>query len=1174
MIPSVSLSTGAHAAPPNGTIDYDLTVKNNDTLACASSRTFTLTSPQPLGWGSVVPSTVTLAPQQSTTVTLTKSVPAEAPTGVQTVTAVAADANNSGSATATVIVAGPNNPQPVSVTPSGGSGNPVVFTFVFSDPDGYGQILSASVLFNTSVSFVNACHVLIEPGNNRFFVADDGETQYLGPVVFGSFQTVENSQCRISGAGSSLVGSGAQLTINLAIAFKTTYLGTTNIFMKAQNYFTDTGWQQMGSWTATTPQVPDIPSSPSPNPGDAGVPTNATLSWTPAVGATWYDVYFGTSPSPSFAASTTAFTFSPGPLSPGTTYYWRVVANNAAGAASSATWSFSTITQPDFSLAVTPPSQSVQPGNPAAYTATLAALGGFAGNVTLSVSGLPGSAAGSFSPSSLPGAGTASLAVTTSSGTPPGHYSITVSATSGALQHSASAMLLVGAPATLAVSSSVASPVYGQPLSLLATVSPAAASGTVAFSDGAAPLGTATISGGTASITVSSLTAGVHQINAAYAGDAAYLPTTSTLSITVAKAASNVALSSTSNPSLPGQSVTFTATLPATATGTVQFLDGATALGTVTVAAGSASLAVSALSTGDHAISAAYSGDANYTAATSATLTQTVFSGIRVTATPNPATDAQTVTFTAVVSPASATGLVQFFEGTGILGTVSLIGGSATLSLSPDIYAFSPGAHFIHAVYSGDANNPVAISPDLTLTVVSRAATSVALTSSSNPSKFGRPVTFTARVAPSAASGTVTFVDGSSQIGTAAVSGGTASITVSTLSLDTHSIFAAYNGDAYYAPSVSAPLSQTVSKGAVSETLTSSLNPSATGQLVTFTATLSSATATGTVSFLDSARVLATVPVTGGSAVFSTSVLAAGSHLISAIYSGDSDFNPSAATLTQFVKLATTTSLTVSRISITYGQPVAFTASVSGPATGSVQFMDGPASLGFGVLNKGTATLNVTALSAGAHSIIALYGGDSSNAPSTSNPATVTVNQAVPVVTISSSPNPSLVGAVVKFTAVAPAAATGAVTFKAGNSVLGTALLSGGTASLTTSSLAAGSYSVTAAYGGDANYVSATSAALSQKVNKASSAVVLASSANPSVLGQDVTFTASVSPASATGAVEFFDGAQLLGTVSLSSGTAVWTMKPSRGDHYIKAVYGGDSAFLTSTSATIRQHVN
>ena len=94
-------------------------------------------------------------------------------------------------------------------------------------------------------------------------------------------------------------------------------------------------------------------------------------------------------------------------------------------------------------------------------------------------------------------------------------------------------------------------------------------------------------------------------------------------------------------------------------------------------------------------------------------------------------------------------------------------------------------------------------------------------------------------------------------------------------------------------------------------------------------------------------------------------------------------------------------------------------------------------------------------------------------------------------------------------------------------------------------------------------------------MNKANTSTTLTSSQNPSLSGQSVTFTATVSSAGATGTVQFFDGNRSLGTVALSGGTATFaTATLSGGNHSIKAVYSGAGGFNGSTSATLGQTVN
>ncbi len=196
---------------------------------------------------------------------------------------------------------------------------------------------------------------------------------------------------------------------------------------------------------------------------------------------------------------------------------------------------------------------------------------------------------------------------------------------------------------------------------------------------------------------------------------------------------------------------------------------------------------------------------------------------------------------------------------------------------------------------------------------------------------------------------------------------------------------------------------------------------------VTFTATVTGPSGnttvpTGTVSFLDGTTILGSGTLNGtGVATFSTAALSAGSHSITAVYRGDSNFNGSTSTvLTQVVnavaKLSSTTTVSSSANPSGQGQTVTLTATVTGPAgnatvpTGTVTFMDGSTTLGTGSLNgNAQATYTTSSLSNGTHSITAVYGGDANfdgsasavltqtvNTPNFTmgvNPATVTVKQ-------------------------------------------------------------------------------------------------------------------------------------------------------------------------------------
>jgi hypothetical protein len=93
----------------------------------------------------------------------------------------------------------------------------------------------------------------------------------------------------------------------------------------------------------TAGTAPSSPTNPFPANGASGVSKTILLSWSAVANATSYDVYFGSNTTPALAGTTTSPSYSPGTITGGTTYYWKVVAKNAAGAASSPMWSFTTM---------------------------------------------------------------------------------------------------------------------------------------------------------------------------------------------------------------------------------------------------------------------------------------------------------------------------------------------------------------------------------------------------------------------------------------------------------------------------------------------------------------------------------------------------------------------------------------------------------------------------------------------------------------------------------------------------------------------------------------------------------------------------------------------------------------------------------------------------------------
>ncbi|MBK9519957.1 MAG: Ig-like domain repeat protein [Anaeromyxobacter sp.] len=776
------------------------------------------------------------------------------------------------------------------------------------------------------------------------------------------------------------------------------------------------------------------------------------------------------------------------------------------------------------------------------------------------------------------------------------------------------------AAAATAVTSNQNPSVFGQPVTFTVTATATAPgagtpSGTVTFLDGATTLGTCTLAAGTCTLATSGLSVATHAITISLPASASFAASTSpALSQVVNRAAVGAAVTSSQNPSVFGQPVTFTATATATApgagtpTGTVTFLDGATTLGTCTLAAGTCTLATSALSVATHAITISLPASASFAASTSPTLSQVVnraASAAAVAVNPSPALVGEAVTLTATlaaVAPGAGTptGTVTFLDGATVLGTCTLVAGTCTL----DLATLGVGAHAITASYAGDPGFLGATSAPGLLDV-SPASTSTALASSLATTTFGDPLTLTATVAVAAPgagtpSGTVRFFSDGVPLGDAVLGPtGQAALPVAgtTLAAGVHELTASYLGDPSFLGSGSGPLSHLVVRAAATVAVVSSANPAVTGQPVTFTVSVAvppgNPAATGTVTFTDGATVLGTCTLAAGTCTFTLATLPVGGHGVVATFGGDAGNEPASSTsLPQQVDRAATSTVVASgQNPSVFGQPVTFTATASavapgaGTPTGTVTFLDGAAVLGTCTLSGGTCTLATSALAVATHAITASLPASPSFAASTSASLSQVVDRAATGTVVAASPNPSVFGQSVTFTAtvsaVAPGAGTptGTVTFLDGASVLGTCALSAGTCTFATSALAVATHAVTASLPASASFAASTSPALSQVVNRAATATVVASSASPSVLGQPVTFTATVSAVAPgagtpTGTVTLLDGATTLGTCTLSAGTcSLSTAALAVATHAITASVPASASFAASTSPALSQVV-
>ena len=368
---------------------------------------------------------------------------------------------------------------------------------------------------------------------------------------------------------------------------------------------------------------------------------------------------------------------------------------------------------------------------------------------------------------------------------------------------------------TTTLNSSTTTATIGQNITLTATVAGSTPTGTVQFKDGTTNLGNAvTLSNGVAMYSTTALALGAHTITASYSGDVGNnASASSAISVTVTKAPSAISLSSSNTTTTQGQSITLSATLSGKLiSGTVQFMDGATSLGTVTINNCVMTFTTSALSVGTHNITAIYSGDGNNLGSTSAFVVQTVNPAITTTSTAlnassNSVAIGQNVTLTATITGSTPTGTVQFKDGATDLGSPVMLSGNVASLVTNNL---ALGSHSITAAYSGDSSNTTSTSSATTVTVT-QAIPSVNLTSTSATATQGDNVTLSVSVNGYNASGPVQFLEGSTVLGSATLSGGVATFPISSLTVGTHNITASYAGDSNNAASVSSSIVVTVS---------------------------------------------------------------------------------------------------------------------------------------------------------------------------------------------------------------------------------------------------------------------------------------------------------------------------------------------------------------------------
>ena len=452
-------------------------------------------------------------------------------------------------------------------------------------------------------------------------------------------------------------------------------------------------------------------------------------------------------------------------------------------------------------------------------------------------------------------------------------------------------------------------------------------------------------------------------------------------------------------------------------------------------------------------------------------------------------TEGQRVTLEAEVAGGTlATGTVTFYNGSNAIGNAA-VGSSgfsddAVAQLST-IFS-SSGVQSITARYSGDDFNSSSASAPVSIGVYSNqlAASSVVLQASTTTPQYQTSVTLTVAVSPSSATGTVTFYNGTTNIGSSAVNAGTASVATSFAAGGAATLHAVYSGDYNYLSSTSNSVTMNISGPLVTmTTLQASASSVAIGGSVTLTANLSPATVTGTVTFYNGSTAIGTANVNGGVATLNTTFASSGNIALKAIFATNASWETSTSNqVPLFITGNTpdTVALQVEPTSLFIGYSATLIANISPmEATGTVVFYDGTSLIGNASVNGGTASLLNTFMASGSQSLTAVYSGDATYVSSTSSPATVNVGNPGPApttTTLTLSEYSGYLGDTVTLTAtVNPPAATGQVDFYDNGSFLEGVVLSSGTAAWSQAFTQSYSNSITAVYDGDATYSQSTS---------------------------------------------------------------------------------------------------
>ena len=675
-------------------------------------------------------------------------------------------------------------------------------------------------------------------------------------------------------------------------------------------------------------------------------------------------------------------------------------------------------------------------------------------------------------------------------------------------------------------------------------------------------------------------------------------PSTATKRLSIGVLGTSMTLTASPQTAGVGAPVTLTATLSPSNLNDpleVSFYAGGVLLDTVQTSSRVATLTTTQIPAGIQTVRAEFAGTNNYSL--SSAETTVVINGILTTtlvsANPTMVVPGGSSTLTAQIVPMDDGGMpvggtVEFLEGDVVVASGPVTAGQGSAAISN----LTEGTHYYRARYLGDDMYLGSTSDSTVAVSVGRLSTTTSITPSNQAVASGAQTTFSVQVAglpgDPIPSGTVTFLDGTVELGTSDLANGVVTRSFG-LADGLHSITAHYNGDADQAPSTSSAATAAVGTTASSINLqVIPAQPSIADEVSIRASVIGTGTPTGQARISGHGIGIPAQSLLAGQTTFDLGILPAGDYEFLVEYLGEGINDPSSASISFSIsKRTSTTSIVATEGLLPPGSDLPVTILVAGGGfgtpTGEVTLTrNGTETLAVLPLSAGSATYTLTNLPEGLFSLEASYAGDEtfagSNAAIGRNVGLMSTQ-----LLLSKAADPSPVGADNPVTATithfdtSGAQPSGSVVFQFNGDFEQIVPLVDGVASADISGLPIGSYVVTASYAGDSRFAP-DSEQTNLTISKSMASIVVSQSSSTSTFGDAVTFSATLTPvppevATPSGDVVFVIGPRNE-TATLVDGTASIVLDDlPAGMHSVVVTYDGDAVFAPVASSSIGHNV-